>query len=161
MSTYLLRKDGTAITCLRCARTSYNMADVRNLYCGHCKLFHVPADGEAKLVGCAMYIYRPGATEPQVVNIRLPVEPSFADLKKAVLPHLDGAEYFEHVNVLFEGGPADMFVDEIGHKKQLSRNELATAIYRAAWLDEHPTDHPESLPWIAGPAVLFGRRVWS
>jgi len=87
--------------------------------------------------------------------------PSLADLKKAILPQLDGAEYFEHVTVLFEGGPADMFVDEIGHRKQLPRNELATAIYRAAWLDEHPTDHPESLPWIAGPAVLFGRRVWS
>jgi len=160
MSTYILRKDGTAITCLKCARTSHNMEDVRNLYCGHCRLFHVPADGEPKLVGCAMYVYQPGAREPQIVNIRLPVVPSLDDLRKAVLPQLN-ATYFEHVNVLFEGAAADMFVDETGHHSHRPRNELATMIYRAAWLDAHPADDPEDLPWIAGPAVVFGRRVWS
>ena len=63
-------------------------------------------------------------------------------------PYRNGEEYL------------DMFVDETGHAKDLPRNEAATAIYRANWLRQHPGTDPESLPFIAGPAVLFDRRVW-
>jgi hypothetical protein len=53
-----------------------------------------------------------------------------------------------------------MFVDEDGHGRERPRNEAATTIYRANWLRQHPGVDPETLPWIAGPAVLFDRRVW-
>lgn len=33
-------RDGRAITCLRCGRTSHNPEDVRNRYCGNCHFFH-------------------------------------------------------------------------------------------------------------------------
>jgi hypothetical protein len=72
----------------------------------------------------------------------------------------DGAEYPEHVSVLFKGAPADMFVDETGVLKGLPRNEAATAIYRANWLKQHPEQDPEALPHIAGTAVVTGRRIW-
>ena len=67
----------------------------------------------------------------------------------------------EHVAVLYQDRPADMFVDEIGAIKSLPRNEAATAIYRANWLKQHPRTDPESLDAIYGPAVLFHRIVWS
>ena len=63
--------------------------------------------------------------------------------------------------VVDEGRAAAMFVDEDGHAKGLPRNEAATAIYRASWMARNPRDDPESLPWIAGDAAIFGRRVWS
>ena len=85
--------------------------------------------------------------------------PGIAGLR-AVLYPIFGA-YTEHVAVLHEGRRADMFVDEDGHAKRLPRNEAATRIYRANWMAHHPDDDPEALPWIAGLAVLFGRRVWS
>lgn len=38
--TYTLRDDLTAITCHVCGRTSYNIQDVRERYCGFCHQFH-------------------------------------------------------------------------------------------------------------------------
>lgn len=32
-----------AIKCRICGRISYNLNDVRNRYCGHCRKWHVPA----------------------------------------------------------------------------------------------------------------------
>jgi ribosomal protein L37E len=29
-----------SITCPRCGKRSYNLNDIRELYCGFCKLFH-------------------------------------------------------------------------------------------------------------------------
>lgn len=74
----------------------------------------------------------------------------------------------EHVNVYwnFPGEEQycyrDLFVNEMGHVRQLQRNELATAIYRHNVLVHDPARNPipEALPWIAGPAVLFRERVW-
>jgi hypothetical protein len=63
--------------------------------------------------------------------------------------------YVEHVNVLFEGKRAHMFVHEEGLLLGLPRNDPATKIYRAAWLARHPKDDPESLSYIIGPAVLY------
>jgi hypothetical protein len=56
----------------------------------------------------------------------------------------------------------DMFVDEIGHVRDggpKPRNDAATAIYRANWLRAEGGD-PETLPWIAGIAIVFDRRIW-
>jgi hypothetical protein len=53
-----------------------------------------------------------------------------------------------------------MFVDEMGLPKNLPRNEKATEIYRNNWLTQHPGADPDSLPHIAGTAVIFSRRVW-
>lgn len=72
-----------------------------------------------------------------------------------------GAAWPEHVAVLHEGRRADMFVHEDGHGERLPRNEAATAIYRAWHLSQNPGEDPEASPWIAGPAVIFDRIVWS
>jgi hypothetical protein len=87
-------------------------------------------------------------------------DPRYAEIRAALRPIL-GAAYPEHVAVLHDGRRADMFVLEDGHGEGLPRNEAATAIYRAAWLRDHPADDPETLPWIAGLAVIFDRIVWS
>jgi hypothetical protein len=39
-SQFIIAPDGAAITCKTCQRTSYNLNDVRNGYCGFCKVFH-------------------------------------------------------------------------------------------------------------------------
>ena len=39
-------------------------------------------------------------------------------------------------------------------------NEQLRAIYRASALRRDPMRDPESLPWIAGTAVLFEKLVW-
>jgi len=38
--TYRLLDDGRAIECRRCGLTSHNLNDVRELFCGNCRLFH-------------------------------------------------------------------------------------------------------------------------
>jgi hypothetical protein len=37
---YSIDKNPDRITCLTCNKTSYNINDVNNLYCGHCQKFH-------------------------------------------------------------------------------------------------------------------------
>lgn len=98
-----------------------------------------------------------GARDERIVDMK--GDPGLAELRDVLEPILTGRP--EHVTVLHEGRRADMFVHEDGHGKGLSRNEAATSIYRAAWLRDHPADAPETLPWIAGPAVIFDRIVWS
>lgn len=98
-------------------------------------------------------------------TFQLAQQPTYDEL--AELMKLLGVENCEHVSVLadFAGGlafkRADMFVDEHGHSKRLPRNEAATAIYRRNALLHQGVKDPESLPWIAGTAVLFERVVWT
>lgn len=102
-------------------------------------------------------------------TVELPAEPGYAALKALIEPLLDGA-HLERVAVLddFDGGeafkPVDMFVDETGALKRLPRNEAATTIYRRATMLGRSgalvPRHPDQLPAIYGPAVLFERRVW-
>jgi hypothetical protein len=95
----------------------------------------------------------------------LPERPDYHEINK-LMQLLIGCEHCEHVSVLadFNGGidfrRADMFVDELGHQKRLPRNENATAIYRRNALLHQGEKDAESLPWIAGAAVLFQRIVW-
>lgn len=89
----------------------------------------------------------------------LPDQPHYTELAEIIRPLLDHA-FFEHVSVLHEGKPHDMFVDETGALKGLRRNEAATTIYRNNWMTQHPECDPESLPAIYGTAVLFLSRVW-
>ena len=85
---------------------------------------------------------------------------SMVDALRAVVePMLYGGR-LEHVSVLHEGRPTDMFVGEDSAYAGNVRNDKATKIYRANWMDQHPTTDPESLPAIYGPAVLVDRRVW-
>jgi hypothetical protein len=90
-----------------------------------------------------------------------PHEPGYDRIKQLIEPLLDGA-HLEHVTVLHDGQRADMFVDKEGHCKDppLSRNEAATAIYRAATLRRAPKTNPESIPYVVGTAILFDRLVW-
>lgn len=118
------------------------------------------ADDPRKTIPTVISVLRPdGASSNETVQ--LPMEPTLAELKAVVMPLLPGAEYMERVHVLHNGTATDMFVDEMSQLKGLPRNERATAIYRAAWLQRYPYDDPESLPDIAGTAVLFERPVWT
>ena len=89
----------------------------------------------------------------------LPPEPGLRALRGVLGPIFAGAD-FEHVAVLHEGRRTDMFVDENGHAKGLTRNDAGTAIYRANAMRQDPTQDPEALPFIVGPVALFDRRVW-
>ena len=89
------------------------------------------------------------------------VPPTLGELKHVVEPHVSGD--MEHMYVWNDRAPnhrGDMFVDEVGQLKGLPRNEAATATYRKAWV-QATGDDPESLPWIAGTAVLFDETVWT
>ncbi|PZU95495.1 MAG: hypothetical protein DI527_00365 [Chelatococcus sp.] len=103
-------------------------------------------------------ILRPGEAA-KTETFDLPREPGYHALKRLVEPHLDGGS-LEHVSVLHDGEPTDMFLHDEGALIELPRNEPATAIYRANWLNQNPGADPESVPAIYGPAVLFSRRVW-
>lgn len=92
---------------------------------------------------------------------------NYAALRQLVEP-ITG-EPMEHVRVFadFTGGTAykylDMFVNELGHLSSPPppRNEAATLIYRRNTLFHEPgKHHPEDMPDIVGPAVLFEREVW-
>lgn len=113
-------------------------------------------------------IYRYVVMRPEEMNeggsVIWPQEPSLGDLRLLIEPIVGGD--LEHVTVLadFKGGlafkPADMFVHERGLIVGLPRNANATDIYRRNSLMHQGVSDPESLPWIAGPAVLFEKRVW-
>lgn len=92
-------------------------------------------------------------------SVEWPAEPGFDAINALVKP-LIGGGHIEHVSVLHDGKRRDMFVDEEGLLKGMPRNERATAIYRAAWLSRNPGKDAEEISHIAGPAVLFTRRVW-
>jgi hypothetical protein len=86
--------------------------------------------------------------------------PTYQELKRVVEAHIQGD--MEHVyvwNDRAEDHRGDMFCDEVGQLKGLPRNELATAMYRRAWI-QATGDDPETLPWIAGTAVVFDDVVW-
>ena len=64
----------------------------------------------------------------------------------------------------------DMFVDELARDKDLPLNPTATAIFEtlmwekrgwAATSKQRAMPEPEDNFYIAGPAVLFDRQVWS
>lgn len=89
----------------------------------------------------------------------------FDALRRVVEPVV--GEPMEHVNVFtdFHGGTdfcyLDMFVNEMGRLNGLQRNEHATAIYRNnVQVHEVIAPPPEAMPWIAGPAILFEKKVW-
>lgn len=96
----------------------------------------------------------------EVRDFAWPEAPGYAAIRDLVEPILGQGRYLEHVTVLHEGERTDMFVDDSGLTDGLPRNEKATAIYRANWLSQHPGCSPEALPFIAGDAILFSRRVW-
>ena len=99
-------------------------------------------------------------------EVDLPREPDYATLRDLLVPII-GCKYIEHVSVLadttFKGTldfrRADMFVDEDGHAKGRPMNGAATAIYRRNSINHGAKE--EDVGWIAGPAVLFNRIVWT
>lgn len=120
----------------------------------------------ADKVGLTTYqLLLPGDAAAPELAVEWPAVPGYRRIAELVEPLL-GDEPLEHVSVLYQGEHRDMFVSELGHlelttRRPLPRNDRATAIYRAAWMARHPWTKPETLQWIAGPAVLFlNRRVW-
>lgn len=118
----------------------------------------------------------------QWTDVSLPPEPSLDQIKTYITPTVPR---FERVAVLFQGHPADMFVDANGHALDLPRNEAATMIYRTNGVVRRLIEADPSLrgltieemcrralivtgeeiatsqaPSIVGPAVLFEKRVW-
>lgn len=76
------------------------------------------------------------------------------ELERVANQHLGGGRA-QRIEVLDGGDFKEMYVDDIIHLKDLPRNERATALYRADYLADNPLVDPESLPYIAGTAVLF------
>lgn len=113
-------------------------------------------------------ILMPGK-KPESAICRLPadhISPRYYAALRRQVEAITG-DPMEHVNVFtdFNGGNdfryLDMFVNETGHLNGMRRNERATAIYRNNIMVHEPVPPPrETLPWIAGPAVLFSQRVW-
>lgn len=112
-----------------------------------------------------LLIMRPNAPNA-TKEVEMVRYPSYDTLKTLLTPII-GCAHVEHVSVLadFAGGlnfkRADMFVDEDGHAKGLTRNGNATDIYRRNALIHQGVKDPETLSWIAGTAVLFDRIVWT
>lgn len=104
-------------------------------------------------------IIRADGTEEQR-ELDWPHEPGYHAIRDLVEPVLGAGRFLEHVAVLHEGQRTDMFVDDSGLLDGLPRNEKATAIYRNNVLTHEPGTDPESLPHIAGTAILMSRRVW-
>jgi hypothetical protein len=98
-------------------------------------------------------------------SFELPQRPSHDEISDLIGVLISGCERCEHFVVLadFNGGldfkDADMFADLERVQKKLPWNENATVISRRAAMLQG-AKNPKALPWIAGPAVLFQRRVW-
>ena len=110
-------------------------------------------------------IFRVGKAEERG-EVDWPREPGYDKIKALVEPILGEGEPLEHVTVLWHGERADMFVSEYGHMALTTRaplpiNDRATDVYRTNWMSRHPDEDPESLPTIAGTAILFHRIVWT
>jgi hypothetical protein len=110
-------------------------------------------------------IIRVGDAPLEHGEVDWPSTPGIKEIHAVVDPILGEGEPMEHVSVLHEDKPRDMFVSETGHMALTTRDPLpvnarATAIYRHNWLTRYPESNPATLPAIAGTAVLFGRRVW-
>jgi hypothetical protein len=96
--------------------------------------------------------------------VDLPEFPTRDELRLVVEPYLSGMA-MHHVRVLspprskLSHESLDLFCGETAVLRRLPVNREATRLYRAAHLLFHPDDDPDALPHIAGPAVLFLRRV--
>jgi hypothetical protein len=96
-------------------------------------------------------------------EVQWPYEPGYKLLCGVILPHLRAvraAAHLEHVRVLFDDRPADMFVDDCGAIAELPVNPVATAIYQTAWRRRFPLTGEDTLHSIHGAAVIFRRQVW-
>ena len=114
-------------------------------------------------------IFRPDRTS-EAGEVDWPADPSYDAIAMLVGPIVGGP--IEHVRILDPAkataehiGRADyrdMFVDEMSLMRDppAPRNAMATALYRANRLRVHPQDAPESLPIVAGVAVVFERVIW-
>lgn len=111
-------------------------------------------------------IFKPGDSAVERGEIDWPPEPGYKLIKALVESLLGDGEPLEHVSVLHDGRRRDMFVSDLGHMHLTTRgplpiNDRATAIYRNNWMTRYPDSDPETLPTIAGTAILFHRIVWT
>jgi hypothetical protein len=115
------------------------------------------------MVETRLTVIRPGVKTETLDMPDLPIWPGLDRLKRTlcVKGRLGDDAHMEHVSVLLDGRPTDMFVDEDGHAKGLPYNAAATKVYRAHALFRNPDQDAEKLPKIVGPAIIFSRRVWS
>lgn len=118
----------------------------------------------ASLVETKYTVYHPdGKTEDH--SLMLQHDPGYDALKKIMARHLGEGNWLEHVTVLHDGKPKDMFVDEEGLLKGLPVNIAATEIYHTYSKQQNPSGYAAAamsgqLSPIVGVAILFHRRVW-
>jgi len=116
------------------------------------------------LVKTRYHLILPDEGFAQTYEVDWPQEPGYDRIKSLVEPLIND-EPLEHVSVLYNDRRADMFVSGVGamaygKRGPLPRNDEATHIYRAASMRRDPTQDPEDMPAIYGPAVIFDRIVW-
>ena len=111
-------------------------------------------------------ILRPHKPDPEVRSCDLPRDPGYDRLKVIIEPVLQEdrpTAHLEHVSVLFDGKPTDMFVDDCGALEGLPVNAQATRIYHAFSISQgiaHEGGIIPGAPLIFGTAIIFDRRVW-
>ena len=105
-----------------------------------------------------MHVYRPGA-DMETIFVDLPARPALDDLRKLTRPILE-CVHDEHVYVLYQGKPLDMFIDEMSALRRLPVNEAATEIYHAGMRAADPGIDLTDAAVIFGTAILFTRQVW-
>jgi hypothetical protein len=120
---------------------------------------------EHRLMKTSYTVIRVGDVPLESGEIDWPPEPGIKLIHGLIDPILGAGEPLEHVSVLHDGRPADMFVSELGHRALTTRGPLpingrATIIYRHYWMTRFPETDAKGLPTIAGTAILFSRRVW-
>jgi hypothetical protein len=108
-------------------------------------------------------ITRPGEAPSDPVQLPedFPEKPDHARLSAILDPVFPRPNHWEHFFGLNEAGEVICgFCDERSQIKQLPLNEQGTEIYRRLAKRNFPKAVDDDLPFIAGPVVIFSRRVW-
>lgn len=113
-----------------------------------------------KLINTDITVLRPDGSHTEYYGLDLPEEPPLKVIQAYVMPHIDGDDDMERVNVFWNGMYTDMFVGEFSAKRGLPVNIKATEIYRNNMLTHVEGTIADEMPMIYGTAVLFSRRVW-
>lgn len=117
---FTLWDGGKAIRCDQCWRTSWNLDDVRNRYCGHCRKYHDDMDREAQSADPRFVIKRwnneTEAFEPcptRVAHYTVPSDWNNRDNRVEVFPAPGVTWNMENGStVRFEDTPAAPAADE-------------------------------------------------
>lgn len=104
-------------------------------------------------------VYKPEAKEPTKGQTLMSINPSWDELKALLLPILgSGCEEIEHVPIVRNDKPVDMFVDLHGDLNFSDRAPLPVN-HAVSYISDSTSDRHSGV--IHGVAVVFDRVVWS